>query len=339
MHPVTHRLAHVATNLGLIADTWSRWSIFDSDRYEQLHAALVAQLPERDALPLREIDARDASRAAVVDLSDDYTRPIVVRGALRGRSCLEQWGDRQWWLEHYADELVLCNDSDRSYMLPLGEALARTDIYVSGTASIFQRRPELCEMVDNQLTRSLTPGNPGDEPIFHQLFMGHPKQGTTVHCAGSINLFRHICGRKRWYFIPPDQTPYVRPKIFANGYAGTSHTVQPHGDEPGSAWFGRLKRYTVVLEPGDLMINPPWWWHAVENLPDDGLVAGVPTRFLAGARILRIDAFKTALAISRVLTQKGTGIKAGAQQDPVAYEESLLANRAETGHQVLLNTQ
>ncbi len=338
MLPVTHTLAHVATNLGLVADTWSRWSILDSKRYKRLHHALIARLPERETLPLREIDAGNASRAAVIDLSEDYTRPIVVRGLLRDMPCLRHWGNRQWWLDRYADENVLCNDSKQSYMLPFREALARDDIYVSGTASIFQRRPELGEMLDNDHIRAITPKEPNDKPLFYQLFLGHPKQGSTVHSAASINLFRQVSGRKKWYFIPPDQTPYVRPKIFANGYPGTRHTIQPHGDEPGSPWFARLKRYTITLEPGDLLINPPWWWHAVENLPGDGLTAGVATRFVAGARTLRVDTFKSMLALSRVLTQ-GKGVRAAGRQDPLAYERSLMANRSETGHQVLLNTQ
>ncbi len=338
MLPVTHTLAHVATNLGLIADAWSSWSIFDSKHYERLHRALIARLPACEALPLRELDAGNASREAVIEHSEDYSRPIAIRGALRGMPCLAHWGDRQWWLDHYADDKVLCHDSTTSYMLPLREALARDDIYVSGTASIFQERPVLCDMLENARIRALTPKEPNDRPIFYQLFLGHPTQGSTVHAAGSINLFRQVSGRKKWYFIPPDQTPYVRPKIFANGYAGTSHTIQPHGDKPGSPWFGRLKRYTITLEPGDLLINPPWWWHAVENLPGDGLTAGVATRFLPGKRILRIDAFKSVLGLSRILTQ-GKGVRARGRQDPVAYERSLIANRIETGHQVLLNTR
>lgn len=335
---MTQFLASAATNLGLAADAWSNWSILDSKLYGKIHSELVAGLPERSALPLREIDASQASRAAVIDLSDDYTRPIVVRGALRGMPCLETWGDRDWWLDRFGEAEVLSSSAAGSCMLPLREALAREEVYVAGAASIFKNHPELIEMVENDLTRSLTPKEPNDTPEFYQLFLGRSRQGTTIHSALTINLFRQIAGRKRWYFIPPDQTRFMRAKVYANGYAATSLTIQPHGDESGSPWFSRLKRYTVTLEPGDLMINPPWWWHGVENLADEGLVVGVPTRYVAGKRVVRIDPFKTALAMSRILTSQA-GVRTGGGQDPVAYERSLIENRSETDQQLILRAR
>ena len=27
-------------------------------------------------------------------------------------------------------------------------------------------------------------------------------------------------------------------------------------------------RVEVVLEPGDVLINPPWWWHEIENVSE-----------------------------------------------------------------------
>ena len=29
-----------------------------------------------------------------------------------------------------------------------------------------------------------------------------------------------------------------------------------------------LPRLEVILEPGDVLFNAPWWWHTVENLDD-----------------------------------------------------------------------
>ena len=37
-------------------------------------------------------------------------------------------------------------------------------------------------------------------------------------------------------------------------------------------------RYTVELEPGDMLLNPPWWYHAVQNLSET--TVGVSTRWL-----------------------------------------------------------
>lgn len=226
-----------------------------------------------------------------------------------------------------------------SCMLPVHEALTREEFYVAGAASIFKHHPELIEMVENDLTRSITPNSDNVTPEFYQLFLGHSRQGTTIHCALTINLFRQISGRKKWYFIPPSQTPYLRAKVYANGFSATSKTIQPHNGKAGSPWFNKLKRYTVTLEPGDLLLNPPWWWHGVENLPGEELVVGVATRFIAGPRrVLSVDPFKTALAISRLLTSK-TGVKTRGAQDPEAYEQGLIANRTETDQQLILDAR
>lgn len=336
MRGLTHLAAQAATNAGLIADVWSGWSILDSDRFGKLHARLVGRLPEREALPLRQLDARDASRAAVVDLSEDFTRPIVIRGGVAQAEAIGRWGDRAWWLERYPREQVLAADADGSYLWPVAQALSRDDVYISGSAAIFARRPELAAMVETPLSRAVTPNTAGATPVFYQLFLGHAGQGATVHCAMTVNLFRQISGRKKWYFLPPSQTPYLRAKIFTNGYAATSHTLQPLRDAPGSPWFGRLERYTATLEPGDLMINPPWWWHSVENLPGEGLIAGVSTRFRPSRRtVLRSDLFKSVHAFSRILTSEA-GVKIGRDQDPLAYERSLLSNRVETDQRVFM---
>jgi uncharacterized RmlC-like cupin family protein len=31
--------------------------------------------------------------------------------------------------------------------------------------------------------------------------------------------------------------------------------------EKMSPWMNKLERYTVTLQPGDLLMNPPWFWH------------------------------------------------------------------------------
>jgi len=85
---------------------------------------LVDRLPKREALAVWEIDARHASRAAVIEASRDFTRPLVVRGGLLDKSCLQEWGDRAWWLERYANAKVLSTSVNETCMLPLREAMA-----------------------------------------------------------------------------------------------------------------------------------------------------------------------------------------------------------------------
>ena len=89
--------------------------------------------------------------------------------------------------------------------------------------------------------------------------------------------------------MPPSETPYVYSAINENSFS--SHTKTKIGlTNNQSPWFKNLKRYYTVLNPGDILINTPWFWHAIENLGEKGsneLIIGAPARYLGGASAFR----------------------------------------------------
>eukprot|EP01035_Chromulina_nebulosa_P024835 gene24835-32347_t len=137
-------------------------------------------------------------------------------------------------------------------------------------------------MIDNEQIRSIEPGF----RTATQVFMGVPTMGSDIHAAMGINIFRQIIGEKKWWFIPPSQTAYLKPSINVNGFSAHTHTlVGKEGGTP-SPWMTKLERYTSVLHPGDVLINPPWFWHGIVNLgdaQDKRLVVGCPSRYSAGS--------------------------------------------------------
>lgn len=331
------------TNTLLLWDVLTGFDIFESRSFAAMHGRWAARAPTRLARPVPELHAEQATRARVIEGSRDFTRPFVVRAAVADVEGVRRWARPEFWLERYADELVLVSSHESSRFVSLADFFAaQGELYVAGATTIFERRPELEAMVDNSLTRSLTPDAPNRAPLFHQMFMGWRSQGSTVHCAIGINLFRQISGRKRWYFIAPEQTPWVYPKIYANGYSATSRTIQTNAESAGAPWFEQLERYTVILEPGDLLINPPWWWHCVENLGEaDELVIGCPTRFNSPRRALQVDRFKTLVAAWRRLGKRlgGDGsfaAHAAGFDNALAFERSLIENRDETNQALVL---
>lgn len=324
----------VIANAHLLRDLTSDYDIFESSEFRVLHRHMVKSLPERDELPVPEIDAADATREAIVNLSHDFTFPTVVRGALKGAACLTEWTKKSFWMEKFAEELVVATSKEKSAMHTMRDFFEPgAGLYIAGAASIFERNPELKGMIDNDVTQMTMPDGPDAGAFFYQMFMGWKSQGTTIHCAIGTNIFRQIAGRKKWYFLPPSQTPYVYPKMYTNGYSGTSKTVQSHKDGTSAPWWNKLERYTTTLEPGDILVNPAWWWHAVENFAeDDELVIGCPTRFDSPERAMKVDEFKTLIATWKALTAKrgysnkgGGGLKAA-----LAFEQSLVENREET---------
>lgn len=109
--------------------------------------------------------------------------------------------------------------------------------------------------------------------------------------------FRQITGQKKWWFIPPSQTAYLKPSINVNSFSAHTHTMVGKMDGEPSPWLNKIERYTAVLNPGDVLINPPWFWHGILNLGQDNeLIIGAPSRYGKGVT------FKAALLSNPVFT-------------------------------------
>lgn len=330
----------IVTNLFLLADCFTPFSIFDSPCFAAFHARAVARRAARPELPLPEIGTAQASREQALKLYGRH--PLVIRGALKQADSVQHWNDPQWWMQRYSDERVLCTSPTDTGGFKLSEFFgSQRKLYVQGATALFEHRPELKNMVENEVTRRVAPGKEGAPPIFYQLFMGWKNQGSTVHCAIGLNVFRQIAGRKRWYFFPPSQTPYVFPKLYDSGFSATSRTVQHHARGTGVPWFDKLERYSTVLEPGDVLIVPPWWWHCVENeAGDDDLVIGVATRYGSAKAAIRADFFKSMVSVikARAMRKQHKDGELTSLQAALAFEAKLTGNRNETAQQLTLHS-
>eukprot|EP00457_Paulinella_chromatophora_P010521 gb/GEZN01010627.1/.p1 GENE.gb/GEZN01010627.1/~~gb/GEZN01010627.1/.p1 ORF type:complete len:380 (-),score=42.19 gb/GEZN01010627.1/:85-1119(-) len=273
--------------VALIVDLFTPWNIHSSKLFEAYHHFITDRLPLRDPMPVPEIPASEFTREKVLELSKHFTFPLVIRDGIKGARGLEKFADREFWTTGYASEEVLC----KSGSVPGGgkttsneskafctiqefwdKADAGTPFYINGASSIMARRRELRSMVDSEITKMSTPTAKQDA-LAYQLFMGRKGSGSGLHSAIGVNVFRNVVGRKHWWFVPPSQSTYVWPSINKNGFS--LHSKTNHTDPQGH--FHRLERYETVLHPGDVLINPPWFWHAVDNLDD--FTVGVPSRF------------------------------------------------------------
>lgn len=223
--------------------------------------------------------------------SNNYRNPVVLRKAGPQVPELQR---EDYWIKEYGSEEVLChqvyvskeevNITDPSEVYCTIEEFfkkkkeTRSDsLYVSGATSIFSRRPELQRLVK---TASGDHNILDTEARAHQLFMGFGGDGSETHGAMASNIFYQVAGRKSWMFFPPSQTPYLKAQMNAAPYAHITDTVAQTVKKGISPWVSKLDRYQAILEPGDMLFNPSWWWHSVYNLggPDD-LVAGCPVRY------------------------------------------------------------
>ena len=100
--------------------------------------------------------------------------------------------------------------------------------------------------------------------------------------------------------------------------------------EVESPWMKKIERYTAVLQPGDVLINPPWFWHGILNLGEtsDSLVVGVPTRYggkASNIAAIKSNPFMTLFAAAVIQIKYGGPEKFRGQAD--VLEDKINANR------------
>jgi hypothetical protein len=105
------------------------------------------------------------------------------------------------------------------------------------------------------------------------LFVGKKKTSITpFHCANNYNVFFQLKGRKQWTFVNPEYTYLMYPLVsrFRAYYAAGVPSVEGCDNERFPL-FQYCPKYRAELEEGDLLINPPLWWHSVQALTDETL--------------------------------------------------------------------
>jgi hypothetical protein len=111
------------------------------------------------------------------------------------------------------------------------------------------------------------PRIPWHRNVIAKMYVGGPNTSTSLHCAGVSNLYLQAHGRKKWVLVAPRFTPFMYPAL-SKGLNWQSRVDfrQPDCDE--CPLYRYVDRYETVLEPGDILWNPPWVWHGVMNLTD-----------------------------------------------------------------------
>jgi hypothetical protein len=161
--------------------------------------------------------------------------------------------------------------------------------YLDNNANIFEEFPDLEEELELWRFAPYAMGEMAEEGkrpkglFFGNLFLGvFPELGVTWHCANYNNLFFMIHGRKTWSFIDPSNTFMVYPTFRPMGRDAISRITYMAAHEPELTnkyfpLFRYAPKYKYTLSKGDMLINPPWNWHLVDNIDDE--TVAVATRW------------------------------------------------------------
>jgi hypothetical protein len=108
---------------------------------------------------------------------------------------------------------------------------------------------------------------PWHQNIIAKMYVGGAGTATSLHCAAVSNLYIQIYGRKKWVLVAPEFTPFMYPAA-TRGLNWQSRVDFRNPDFTACPLYRFVDRYETVLEPGDVLWNPPFVWHGVANITE-----------------------------------------------------------------------
>lgn len=230
--------------------------------------------------------------------------PMVFRRAASDWPAVRQWTP-EFFAERFGHETVriLHMGPDQHEAedygtgdLPMGDALARLDegdrAYLRFLPTLMAH-PELLDDLDMDWVRAHQ-GSTHDGNM--QLFIGGQGTATATHTGISSNLFFQIHGRKTWKIFSPEWTHAFKPPMRRSLYF-ESRFDPDRPDFDAYPDTRHLQGFEVTLEPGDVLFNPPFWWHKVSN---PTVSIGVGYRWMPLAQCYRSSRMLTALSLASI---------------------------------------
>lgn len=237
----------------------------------------------KDALPVEAIDKENFTSESFRNWKHNINAPLVVRGYLndapireltREDNLIDNFGHVEVHCANSKIDKKSSNAGQNIQLLKttLKEYLSSDDYenyYLNNFQGLINQRDfyRLCKGIDLERTQD-------NACALNQWFI---KRGlhsrSSLHCANFENIFLNVQGRKEWHFIHPSYTPVLQTTLSKFGVFAVSEAIKPSEKEEFYPlmkerfdFFKHIPVYKVILEPGDILYNPPWWWHDVRNV-------------------------------------------------------------------------
>jgi hypothetical protein len=111
------------------------------------------------------------------------------------------------------------------------------------------------------------PGVIGSENLRQtNLWIGTSGNVTPLHYDAANNFLAQVVGRKRVHLFPPSQSHLLYPNGTRQTANNTSRVSLLKPDYDKHPRFRDAVAHECVLQPGEMLHIPPYWWHHVESL-------------------------------------------------------------------------
>lgn len=204
--------------------------------------------------------------------------PVILRGVAKSWNCVREWDLDYLKEKHGEDEVPIFDSADFSkgkQLITLNELIDR--IKQGDKESYFrfynlmERHPEHLRDFNLKWLKQRKHKRTYFESF--QVFIGAKGSKTEIHNAHIANLFTQAYGTKEWVLYPNFNIPFIDPASTLNGIFRNAAQRGKDGksynpffpDDESFPYFKYLDGYKGQLEPGDILYNPPFMWHAVHN--------------------------------------------------------------------------
>ena len=234
------------------------------------------------------------------EITNGFRNPAVIKGLFSGTIAIDRWKSSQYLIDkigHYKIDVVKnatinSNDGTQSIRETLSLRDTINEIYGNNESKMYaffpiksrtnvqssevklaaedlQNQIDLLVHDDLELDSKIWKGFgtnkkthstfEGSQMIFGQGFNDTSKTtGTGWHCAIGNNYFVKVIGRKRWFFINPNFTKHLNPgrigQVSFLVRRKNMHLISQH-----------LPLEYTDLEAGDMLYNPDFYWHTIQN--------------------------------------------------------------------------
>jgi hypothetical protein len=270
--------------------------------YKRVHNSILKNLQQQDldrGQLKMAIDTIKPGEISAQEFVKKYVKagiPVIIKGGAKHTYAYQNWTP-QMFGDRFGDLQVNLLDRNTNELFAgtvkeiIDSKGTTRQLYLQNCSDIFSSYPELSEELGYAKFREYI-GGKSTRFGGAQLLLGvHPSTGTDAHCGNNTNLFFQIYGNKKWTFVHPDYLWLMYPML-NSFFTFCGSFLKKDYDEAYLNKYAPLQqycpKYEAVLEPGDILLNPPWVWHDVNNLTDDTIAVATrwfPRRGLSSTNV------------------------------------------------------
>lgn len=218
----------------------------------------------------------------------NIARPFVLRGAAKHWGAVQKW-DLDFFSDNFGEQKMTTKGEllgadrfeERLISDVVADLKAGKPIYSGFAEEIFLNNPSLhgdisrediLEMMGAKADRevSLTSFFQRGTISSVQMFIQGASSHTTYHMTKFHNFFVEIQGAKEWVLMDPRLSIGIEPCPSAAFYYISTQAVD--GPDSPDELYSYMPKVRAVIEPGDILFIPSYWWHDVRTYQSDHVI-------------------------------------------------------------------